>query len=432
MKICDDYLNKDPTVSAVVILNKLKKEGYTGKIGILRRYLRKVRNKVKKRKAYIRFESDPGQQFQIDWGHFGTLEYGKTKRKLYALVVVEAYSRVFYVEFTHSMNQSVLHQCLVNSFIFFGGTPKELVVDNMLTAVVNRHGRIVEFNGAFLDFLRPFKIVPYACNVRSPHEKGKVEIIIKYIKQNFWPLRIFKNLDDINIQIDDWRDNEANVRIHETFNEKPLDRFDKVKLRELPGYLPDCREICDALVYKDICVKFDKNTYTAPPWAVGKKLTIKADNRVVSMYYKDKKVATHFRSWDSKKRIELPSHIEQVKKLEKRLWQDKEIAYFTKLGHETVEYINGLINARQPVKKTVIKLMALKDEYGKDSLLIAIKKALKYKAFGVDYINNILYQEMTPIKRHEDVCLKNDALNRIRLEEPSLADYDKYVLRRYK
>jgi len=424
----DKYLDEDPDVHGTVILRKLKKEGYTGEIGILRKHLKKARKKVKKQKVYIRFETEPGQQVQIDWGHFGSLKYGKTKRKLYALAAVEGYSRMLYVEFTHSQKQSVLHQCLLNAFKFFGGTPEQIVVDNMLTAVTERQGKVVQFNGAFLDFLRPFKIVPYACNVRSPQEKGKVERAIRYIRQNFWPLRKINNLDDVNSQVKGWLNDVANVRNHETFNERPVDRSKKLQLRKLPEFLPDCREVCDLLVYKDMCVKFDKNSYTAPPWSVGKYLTIKADNKVVSMYYKDKKIATHFRRWESKKRVELPSHIEQVKKIEKRLWQDQEVAYFTKLGQEAVDYINGLSEARQPVRKTVIKLLALKDEYGKESLLIAIRKALKYRAFGLDYINNILYQEMTPIKHHQDVQLKNDELNRIRLEEPCLAEYDKYLL----
>jgi hypothetical protein len=70
----------------------------------------------------------------------------------------------------------------------------------------------------------------------------------------------------------------------------------------------------------------------------------------------------------------------------------------------------------------------LKDEYGAFSLIHAIKRALQYKAYGADYIENILYQEMTPQKHHRAVKLKDHALNRIRLTEPSLADYDSYAL----
>jgi len=106
-------------------------------------YLRTFR---KKRQVYIKFESIPGQQMQIDWGHFGSFVYGNTKRKLYALAVIEFHSRKLYVNFTHSQNQSALHLSLIKAFQYFGITPREIVVDNMLTAVTERVDSLVRFN----------------------------------------------------------------------------------------------------------------------------------------------------------------------------------------------------------------------------------------------------------------------------------------------
>jgi hypothetical protein len=58
------------------------------------------------------------------------------------------------------------------------------------------------------------------------------------------------------------------------------------------------------------------------------------------------------------------------------------------------------------------------------------EKAIAHKAYGAEYIRNILHQESTPKKQHPPVKLKNDALNKIRLAEPSLAEYDAYILKR--
>ncbi len=99
---------------------------------------------------------------------------------------------------------------------------------------------------------------------------------------------------------------------------------------------------------------------------------------------------------NEKKRIELPGHAEQVKKLEKKLWQDRDIAVFASLGNEAADYLKLL--AQQPIRKSVIKMPGLKDEYGTSSLIHAIRKAIGFKAYGADYIENILYQEMTPQK----------------------------------
>lgn len=168
-----ELLEKDREVSATVIHQRLKAQGFDGEISILRDYLRKVRPEPKE--AFIRFESQPGAQVQLDRGHFGSLGYGTTFRKLYVLAVIECHSRMLYLEFTHSQRQETLHRALRNAFRFFGGTPRELVHDNTLTAVTERDGPLVRFNDAFLDFLRPFNVVPIPCNVGQAHEKGKVE-----------------------------------------------------------------------------------------------------------------------------------------------------------------------------------------------------------------------------------------------------------------
>lgn len=76
----------------------------------------------------IRFESAPAQQCQIDWGHFGSISYGKTNnRKLYCMAVAFNHSRMLYLELTHSQRQETLHRCLLNAFCFFKETPRELV-----------------------------------------------------------------------------------------------------------------------------------------------------------------------------------------------------------------------------------------------------------------------------------------------------------------
>ena len=429
LHLIEQWLEQDPEVKATVVLQRLRDKGFTGQITIVRDFLRKSRGPQKNRQAYIRFESEPAEQMQIDWGHFGSLSYGNTNRKLYALAVLEAYSRMLYVEFTHSQNQSSLHRCLLNAFVFFGGTPRQIVVDNMLTAVTQRQGTMVRFNDGFLDFLRPFNITPTACNPGAPHEKGKVEAAIKYIRRNFWPLRSFSDLSDVQRQLRHWLDTVANVRLHQSTGQRPLERFEAVKLTCLPDLLPDCREVHQLKVHKDFAVRFDGNTYTAPPWSIGKKLTLKADAHSLSLYHNEKKVAVHRRCWQRHCRIETAAHREQVKKLKKRLWHDRQIAAFASLGTEARTYLQGLLEANVPIKKNVTRMLALKNEYGPAAIITAIQKALSFNAYGAEYIENILYQEMTPQKHHPPVKLKNNDLNRIVLTEPSLAEYDAHVLK---
>ncbi len=426
-------LQIDHKASAAVILQRIASLGFDGEITILRDYLRKIRGRSKNRQPFIRFESPPGHQCQIDWGHFGSLTYGNTKRKLYCMAVIECHSRLLYLEFTHSQRQETLHRCLLNAFRYFNGTPKELVHDNMITAVLEREGPLIRFNEAFLQFLMPFNIVPIACNVARPHEKGKVEKgAIHYIRHNFWPLRSFKNLHDLQAQANHWRDHVANLRVHSTTGEKPIDRFKAEAMRPLPDLLPDCRDRAICKVYPDFSIRFDGNFYSVPPWAIDKEVVAKADHHTLTVYFKEKPIATHHRSWKRRKRIELPSHREAARKHQRKLWRSQEVAAFISLGEEAKSYLEHLTATNQPIKKNLKKLLALKDQYGSFALIEAIKKASLHNAYGAHYIENILYQEMTPQKNHPPVKVKQENLNRIRLEQPSLAQYDAFLIKRRK
>jgi len=427
----DKFLAIDPMASATVILQRITSRGYDGGITILKDYLRTLRGNLKKKEPFIRFESLPGEQCQMDWGHFGSIAYGDTNRKLYCLAIIECYSRLLYLEFTHSQRQETLHRGMLNAFRFFKGTTKQLVTDNMLTAVTERVGSLIRFNEAFLDFLRPFAIVPRACNPQSPHEKGKVEKgAIHYIRHNFWPLRSFTDLRDLQSQADHWRDTVANVRTHGTTGQRPIDRFQPQALRPLPEFLPDCRDTAPAKVYSDFSVRFDANTYTVPPWAIGKQVIVKADHHTLTIYLRAKAIATHTRSYKRKERIELPAHKEAALRQKRKLWRSEQVQAFISLGEEAKTYLERLSATHQPLKKNLEKLLALKDKYGPYALIEAIKQATIHNAYGAHYIENILYQQMTPKTHHPPVKLKDEKLNRIRIEQPSLAEYDAFVIKR--
>ncbi len=436
-KILDPYrdyikelLTEFPRIKAPVVLRQIRAKGYSGEISLVRMYLRELRRTSLYKEPFIRFESEPGEQMQIDWGHFSSLEYETTKRKLYALAVIESHSRMLYVYFTHSQKQEILHQGLINAFAYFGGTPKELVVDNMLTAVTERAGSIIRFNDEFLDFMMRFNINPVACNIRAPHEKGKVEASIKYLRNNFFPAREFTDLTNTNEQAREWLDKVANVRNHKTTGQKPAERLRRDRLMQLPSVLPDYRETGTYLVHKDFGVRFDGNVYTAPPWTVGKKITLKANNTQLVIYYKDKKLAVHPRCWKRNVRIENPRHVEQIKKIRNSLYIDRQTEVFLSLGKLASDYINRLSATNQAVKTSIEKLLKLKDAYGEKSLLYAMDKAMARNLYGADYIENILYQEMTPTVDHPPVTFEKHELNEIRLKSTSLKEYDALALKR--
>lgn len=200
----------------------------------------------------------------------------------------------------------------------------------------------------------------------------------------------------------------------------------------LPDPLPDCRDQEVAKIHTDFCVHFDANTYTAPPRLIGKDVVVKADHKTVTLYFKDEVVATHERSWLRRHRVELPSHCEEARRNHPKQWQSDEAAILLSLGETVKAYLERLAASDLPLKKNIQRLIALRDEYGSTALCHAIEQATAHNAFGADYIENILYQQMSPQRIHPPVRLSREPLNHIRLEEPSLAEYDAFVIRRNK
>jgi hypothetical protein len=141
-------------------------------------------------------------------------------------------------------------------------------------------------------------------------------------------------------------------------------------------------------------------------------------------------LATHTRCWEKKHRIELPAHREAAFKRRPQEWLAVEVSSFISLGEEAKSFLEGLAHTGQPIKKNLAKLLTLKDQYGTALLIQAINRAIVHNAFGAQYVENILHQENHPKKNHPPVQLQRQDLNRIRLEEPLLAEYDAYILKR--
>jgi transposase len=425
-----EFLEKDPEASAVVIADRLRPLGYTGQITILRIYLKTLRQAVQAPRAFIRIESSPGDCFQIDWGHFGALDYNGDKRKLYAFCCIECHSRRLYIEFTHSQSLETFVRCHIHAFRDMKGTARECLVDNLPSAVAERDGRIVRFNPRFLAFAREYGFYPRACNKAAGWEKGKVERgAVRYLRQNFWPLRTIVDLADCNRQVRQWLDETANQHVHFETRERPADRFRPEALRPLPDIDPDYRDTVTARVHKDIRLRFDGNCYCVPPRYVGQILTVKADSSSVTVYDSEREIVRYARSWRRGQTF-------GAERFEKELIEHRPGAQRTRaqqrlialLGSRTEPYLRGLAETDRSLARQIRELLALVRQYGPEAVAAALDKAQSAGAFGADYIANILIQEHSPREQQPQLLLKDPLLNELTTDPLSLLEYDAYIL----
>jgi transposase len=425
----DQLLEQDPAAHAPVVTQRLRTLGYDGGETIVKDYLRALHAQSKARRAYVRVEPGPGERFDIDWGHFGALLYNRTPRKLYAFCLVEAHSRKIYLEFTHSQSFETFVRCHIHAFEEFGGCARELWFDNLATAVAEHEGNLVRFNPRFLAFAREYSFVPRACHVAAAWEKGKVERAIGYVRQNFWPLRSFADLADVNAQARHWVQEIANQRKHRETGQAPEERFQREFLRPIPLLAPDYRDTAEALVHKDLRLSFDGNRYCVPPRYVGHKLTVKANSTSVAIYDQSKELVCYARSWERGRTF-------GAERFQKELFTQLEAAQRSAaqqrlvrlLGSTSEYYLRKLAETDRNLARQVRELLELVRDYGPEAVAAALDKAYAAQAFGADYIANILRQQQTRRDIQPPLRLKHPALNELATDPPSLADYDAFLL----
>lgn len=212
-----------PELTAKRLYEEIRAQGYEGGISIVKDFTRPQR--VPRRQPVVRFETPPGQQAQCDFGELGVHDVRGTRTRLYLFVMVLGFSRYLYVEATTDMRSETFLACHARAFAYFGGMPREVLYDNAKICALEHSRTVVRFNEALLDFAGRFAFRPRLCRPARPQTKGKVERMIGYVKDAGLVGRTFLDLPDMNAQLLAWLEHEANVRLHATTGERPLDRL---------------------------------------------------------------------------------------------------------------------------------------------------------------------------------------------------------------
>lgn len=260
-------------------------QGYSGGYETVKRYVRMLKEK-RDRVAYLRFETLPGQQAQVDFADFQVVSANGDIQTLYVFVMVLGYSRQMYIEFIERCTMTTFLDCHQNAFRFLGGVPQEILYDNMKNVVVRRHVGKAQFNATFLDFTAHYGFKPVACPPYSPWYKGKVERPIDYLRERFWRGYTYTDLSHVNRDAQDWNTTVAMERIHGTTKEKVISRFTREQphLGQLPSRLYDTSEKVFRKVYKDCQVSFVGNRYVVPHTLSGKMVLLKIKNGSLRVY----------------------------------------------------------------------------------------------------------------------------------------------------
>lgn len=411
--------------TAQQILQQLRQQGYAGGYSILKELVRQVR--PPRKPAFLMLDFAAGECAQVDWGQYGSLPVGSTRRRLSFFVMVLCSSRLMYLEFTLSEAMEQFLSCHRHALEFFGGSTSKVMIDNLKVGVV-RHpsGQPALFNPRYLDFAAHYGFEPVACNVRKGNEKGRVENGVGYVKKNLLSGLEISSFQAIQVEGRRWLDETANLRIHGETHRKPSELFEQEKplLKALPVLPYDCAVIRPTSANRCCRIVFDANRYSVPPLYASQKLTLKVEPTQLYLFHNEKLIATHARSYDRRQNQTDPDHTKELLAQRQKARAQTLLLAFLNLCPQAELFYRKLQDKRLNAPHHVQKIVALSEIYGPDKVARAIEDAIAFEAFGCDYVANILMQRervaATPAALH--LTRRQDLLD---LDIPG-ADLDLY------
>ena len=311
-----DRLLADGVWNGVVILRELQAAGYSGSRTILRDYIAPKRA-LRPSRATVRFETEPGRQLQSDWGEL-IIDLADHPTKIYFIVNLLGYSRRFHFWCTSSLDAEHTYEGLIRSFEYFGGLPKEVLVDNQKAAVLLHHRDRLQFNERFLDLAAHYGFTPRACRPYRARTKGKDERMVGYIKHHFFVrYRSFDSWAHLNQLAEQWLREEADQRMHGTVHEVVALRFE----REQPTLVPLPPQRYDTSYYEHRLVSWDGyidvrgNRYSVPDTLLGRTLSIRIGlDESLRIFDSEELIVTYQLRLAQDGWVTMPEH-------HKRLWQ---------------------------------------------------------------------------------------------------------------
>jgi transposase len=374
-----ETLEKFPTLTASRLYAMVKGRGYSGNPDHFRHLIALHRPRPKA-EAYLRLRTLPGEQAQVDWGHFGHLQIGRARRALMGFVMVLSWSRMIYLRFFLGAHMENFLRGHVGAFAAWGGVPRILLYDNLKSAVLERQGQAIRFNPVLLGFAGHHRYEPRPVAVARGNEKGRVERAIRYIRDNFFAGCSFTDLNDLNAQAEAWMIGPAADRRcpeDTTLTVREAFALETKYLLALPETPYPTDEQVAVKIDKTPYARFDLNDYSVPHDYVQRTLTVVSSLQEVRILNGQEVLATHPRSFDKGLQIEIPAHLEALLEHKHQASQHRGTDRLAQAVPQSRDLLIQAADRGEPLGRITAALVDLLDRYGATELQAAIQEALQ-------------------------------------------------------
>lgn len=312
------WLEEDLDYTGTWIYDRLSTMGYSGSYEIVKRKVSEIKSERQKI-AYMRFETEPGYQGQVDFGEFQVERADGHIKKLYLFSMILGYSRKIYGELIERCDLPTFIDCHIRAFEFFGGVPEQILYDRMRNVFIGKIAGRNQFNDTLMSLALHYGFKPEVSPPYAAWVKGKVERPYSFIREGFWRGYGFVCLETANRDLHEWLEKKEK-RSHGTTHEVVCLRFarEAPHLTGLPRQEFDTSYRVYRKVHKDCTVRFESNSYVVPHTLVGREIILRVKDAAMRIFSDDSLVVAY----------EIPEgkgHLVQEKRFYQALRKDHEM-----------------------------------------------------------------------------------------------------------
>jgi len=412
-RLIEEWYREHPYLQAQQVYSRLKSYGYAGAYSMITLHTRKYRRKSKK-PVFHELTFLPGEEAQVDWALWRI-----PSGIVYGFVFLLAWSRYVYVRFYPRCTMEFFLDGHIGAFREISGVPRKCRYDN-LSSVVTKRTPELKLNAQFMDFCRHYSFGVHPCTVRRPNEKGRVERVIRDIK-DFLRVTPCETIAELNKQTSLWR-LERNNRVHRTTERPPLEMLKEEKLIALPQIPYQPRRSVFVVVGKTGFVSFETNRYSVPAQPETT-LELLAYPEQIELHYQGKKIATHTRSFERSRKIENPLHRERALSVTPNFKYQRIYQLMSGMDLSVRQFLAAAEQDGQEPMAVAYDLFKLLKQVSKGMLLSALREA---NAGGICRIKHLVHLLNLPHKTQDNPVYPQDQrLLDITYEGRDLSEYDK-------
>lgn len=310
--IMNDLL-KSGVRNASVIYDRLLERGYTGSKSSVKRYVSSHAYLVPAKRQIVspqgnrgrRYETGPGECYQMDWGFVNAESQDGVITRIACFAMVCHHCGKRYIEFFPNAKQENLFIGMVHAFMFMG-VPSYVLTDNMKSVVIRRDsdGHPV-WQSDYELFMGNLGFETKLCKPRHPYTKGKVERLVRFVKDNFIAGRPYRELTDFNYEALSWcrRKDSIYSRCVDCIPEQKHQSECMKKAPLLEESEPLLYYLCpERRISFDGFVTYEGRRFGVPYWYPEKTCRVRRDGYVLYIYDSElsKILVTHDVTWSRK------------------------------------------------------------------------------------------------------------------------------------